>query len=268
MAGLLDMVDIESMPVGSSEVIEEVVTDTPYEDSRFQAARDLIIQYENFAPFGKIDRSEGNPPETWKYRAGYGSDTKTLEDGTVIPVTENMPYSVEEADRDIARRLRDDFIPAANNVFGQENMSVMPTPIYAALISIAYNFGEKNMKGLTTLQSAVDSLDPAKIADAIEGYSSLNEGANAKRRISEASFIREAMDNILPQKIDEYNPGMEEFDSGTMQPWEGVPYRLPESSQEQQPAMASRRRQRTLATIAGLEPLQALSGFRGLLGQD
>lgn len=260
MAGLLDMIDTESMPVDSSEVVEEMVTDTPYEDSRLQAARDLIIKYESFAPMAKWDVNA--------FRAGYGSDTKTLEDGTVIPVTENMPYSIEEADRDIDRRLREDFIPAANNVFGEENMSVMPTPIYAALVSIAYNFGERNLKDLTTLQDAVDSLDPDRIADAIESYSSLNEGANANRRISEASFIREAMDNILAPKIDEYDPGMEEFDSGTPQPWQGVPYRLPESSQQQQPAMASRRRQRTLATIAGLEPLRGLSGFKGLLGQD
>ena len=61
------------------------------------AIADLIKAEEGFAPKARYDVNA--------YRAGYGSDTVTLFDGTVQRVTKNTVVTRADADRDLARRI-------------------------------------------------------------------------------------------------------------------------------------------------------------------
>jgi hypothetical protein len=52
-------------------------------------------------------------------RTGYGSDTVTLADGRVVPVTADTRVTREDAERDLARRVQTEFIPRAAQAVGR-----------------------------------------------------------------------------------------------------------------------------------------------------
>src|SRR3990167_4473432 len=74
------------------------------------------------------------------YRAGYGSDTVTLPDGTVKRVTKSTVVTKEDADRDLLRRVAEFSAIAAKGV-GRAVWNVLTLPARIALTSIAYNYG-------------------------------------------------------------------------------------------------------------------------------
>ena len=120
------------------------------------------------------------------YRAGYGSDTVTLPDGTVQKVTPGMRVSREDAERDLQRRIQTEFVPKAAAKVGEENWARLPENTRAALTSIAYNYGTIPSR----LVPAVQSGNPEAIARAIEGLAGDNKGVNAGRRMQEANIAR------------------------------------------------------------------------------
>ena len=119
-------------------------------------------------------------------RAGYGSDTVTLADGTVQKVTPGMRVSREDAERDLQRRIQTEFVPKAAAKVGEENWARLPENTRAALTSVAYNYG--NIP--TRIVPAVQSGNPEAIARAIEGLAEDNKGVNAGRRMQEANIAR------------------------------------------------------------------------------
>ena len=261
MAGLLETERVET-PV-------EVASETPDpEDPRFKAARELIIRFEGFQPSGTLDVTPGRPMSENEYRAGYGSDTQTLEDGTVVRVKEGMPYSREDAERDINRRLTNEFIPAAERVFGEDAMAILPSAAYAAIISMAYNYGEGNLRQLTRLKEAVREADLNQIADVIESYADQNEGVNRHRRMEEAATVRNSLTDAIARYTETANE-MEEEE------WEGIPYALPEGRQERRkrpgvPAGLLRAAGSggVRSSLDPLSPLEGLSGLGSLLTQE
>lgn len=71
------------------------------------------------------------------YRAGYGSDTVTLPDGSVQKIEPGMRVSREDAERDLQRRINTEFVPKAAAKVGEENWSRLPENVRASLTSIA-----------------------------------------------------------------------------------------------------------------------------------
>lgn len=139
---------------------------------------ELIKQREGFIEKPKYDVNA--------YRAGYGSDTVTLPDGTVQKVTPGTRVSREDAERDLQRRIQTEFVPKAAAKVGEENWARLPENTRAALTSIAYNYGTIPSR----LVPAVQSGNPETIARAIEGLAADNKGVNAGRRMQEANIAR------------------------------------------------------------------------------
>ena len=74
------------------------------------------------------------------YRVGFGSDTITKLDGTVVSVTPGMVVTREDALRDLARRTKD-FAATAQRQIGADVWATLPQDVKDALTSISYNYG-------------------------------------------------------------------------------------------------------------------------------
>lgn len=146
--------------------------------ARQDMTTELIKQREGFIEKPKYDVNA--------YRAGFGSDTVTLPDGTVQKVTPGMRVSREDAERDLQRRIQTEFVPRAVAKVGEENWARLPENARAALTSVAYNYGTIPSR----LVPAVQSGNPEEIARAIEGLAGDNKGINAGRRMQEANIAR------------------------------------------------------------------------------
>lgn len=148
------------------------------------AAADFLRTREGFraAPYFDVNA----------HRAGFGSDTTTRADGSVVPVRPGMTISREDAERDLARRIPQ-FEQRVVAAIGPEAYAAMPPNAQAALISIAYNYG--SLPG--RIRNAAMSGDPAALAKAVEGLAGDNRGVNAERRAREAAMIAGAPTNAM-----------------------------------------------------------------------
>lgn len=135
---------------------------------------DLIREFEGFreTPYWDVNA----------HRTGYGSDTITAADGSVIPVREGMQVSREDAERDLQRRVSTEFEPRAASAAGPAWNSLAPQQ-KAALTSIAYNYGSIPEPVANALQGGGD------VAGAIMSLSGHNDGINADRRRKEAELF-------------------------------------------------------------------------------
>ncbi len=140
-------------------------------------AFDLIKRFEGFrsAPYWDVNA----------YRTGYGSDTVTLADGRIVPVSKGMTVSQEDAQRDLERRVSTEFTPRAVAKVGQDVWARLSEPQRAALVSVTYNYG--NLPD--SVARMVASGDMAGAAQAISALGSHNDGINAERRAAEASIF-------------------------------------------------------------------------------
>lgn len=174
-------------PVGKMENAPEYVQaveslQESFNDPEFRKSSSIAIikQFEGF---------DGNAYwDVNAYRTGYGSDTVTREDGTVERVTKETKVTREDADRDLARRVQE-FENIAVNQVGAEVWADLPSAARSALTSIAYNYGDLPNRIVPSVKSG----DINAIADAVEGLSGDNKGINSRRRMMEASIIRNAL---------------------------------------------------------------------------
>jgi GH24 family phage-related lysozyme (muramidase) len=123
--------------------------------------------------------------DTNAYRVGFGSDTITRADGSVVRVTQGMTVSRADAERDLTRRIGE-FQNGIVRMVGRDKWDALPSNAQAALTSVAYNYGSLPF----TVASAVVSGDRGAIATAIEGLAGHNGGVNRKRRLHEANLVR------------------------------------------------------------------------------
>jgi LAS superfamily LD-carboxypeptidase LdcB len=119
------------------------------------------------------------------WRVGFGSSTITKPDGSILKLSANksdhpnIKISVEDAERDLERRVRDEFIPRTIKNIGPVAADLNNGTI-AALTSVTYNYGSLPM----SVVEACQTKDVNKIAQAVQNLS-----ANKKRRIREANWI-------------------------------------------------------------------------------
>jgi GH24 family phage-related lysozyme (muramidase) len=118
------------------------------------------------------------------HRAGYGSDTVTMPDGTVKEVQPGMSVTQEDAQRDLTRRVGD-YQSKIKDSIGEEAWNKLTPQARASLTSVAYNYGHLPYR----VQTAAASGDLGSLASAISGLSADNNGVNAKRRQAEANNI-------------------------------------------------------------------------------
>lgn len=117
-------------------------------------------------------------------RVGYGSDTITRADGSVVRVQAGMAVSREDAERDLSRRTAE-FEGVALRQVGPEAWNALPPNARAALVSTTYNYG--SLPG--SVVAAAKTGDVTAIASAVRGLSGHNGGVNADRRAKEAAII-------------------------------------------------------------------------------
>ena len=129
------------------------------------------------------------------YRAGYGSDTVTLADGSVVKVTKDTKVTREDAERDLARR-KVEFASVAERQVGDETWAALPANARAGLVSVAYNHG----KLPNSVVAAVQGGDLQLIAQAVRSLP-----ANPGRRNIEAAVIlgRGVLPDALASLTDE-----------------------------------------------------------------
>lgn len=117
-------------------------------------------------------------------RIGYGSDTVTLEDGSVKKVVDGMKVSVEDANRDLVRRIGE-FQTTIKGQIGGSTFDAMNDSQQAALTSIAYNYGSLPERIVTAIKSG----STETVYNAIKGLGTDNAGINAGRRAQEAELF-------------------------------------------------------------------------------
>lgn len=137
------------------------------------AAVALLKKFEGFISSPKWDVNA--------MRVGYGSDTVTLSDGSIKRVTEGMAVSVEDANRDLARRVTE-FTGKVVQSIGAEKFNSLNAQQQGALTSIAYNYGSLPER----IVSAIKTGTTEDVANAIRALGSDNNGINQKRRTQEA----------------------------------------------------------------------------------
>lgn len=125
-------------------------------------------------------------------RIGYGSDEITLADGTVKEVVAGMKVSVEDANRDLIRRIGE-FQETIRGQIGGSTFDAMNDSQQAALTSIAYNYGSLPER----IVSAIRTGSTETIYNAIKGLGTDNAGINAGRRAQEAElFLKGAPSSV------------------------------------------------------------------------
>jgi GH24 family phage-related lysozyme (muramidase) len=117
-------------------------------------------------------------------RAGFGSDTVTMPDGTVRRVDADTRVSMDDAKRDLARRTNE-FQSHIRGAVGDDAWSNLDPNSQAALTSVTYNYGRLPKSVVEAAQSG----DKKSIAAAVNALGVHNEGVNARRRSEEASLI-------------------------------------------------------------------------------
>lgn len=174
----------EKIPVDIPPAVynDDIVRDANFRSSIEDQATRLLVRLEGFTP------TPGWDEKNW--RIGYGSSTITKADGEIIKLSNDpsvRPLYIitrEDAARDLARRMRDEFIPdKVISKIGSGNS--LPNGVIAALVSIAYNYGSLP----ASIKSAAQEKDIQKIADAIRARQSDNAGRNRNRRNKEANYV-------------------------------------------------------------------------------
>jgi len=145
------------------------------------AAKGIIKQKEGFSASAYWDVNH--------YRAGYGSDTGTRADGSTYSVQKGMTVSLDDAERDLERRIAE-YFQAIIATIGPEAFQRLTEAQQGALASVIHNYGAGEFKAGGDLGGVVAALKAGEnqgVADAIARRGSDNGGINRARRESEAS---------------------------------------------------------------------------------
>ena len=143
-----------------------------------KSAADVIRRFEGFRETTYWDVNA--------HRTGYGSDTVTRADGSVVRVQQGMRVSREDAERDLQRRIDTEFVPGIIKDVGKDAWAKMPESAKAALTSVAYNYGSLPNR----VAQAVATGNVENVAQAVESLKGHNGGVNSKRRQQEADLVR------------------------------------------------------------------------------
>ena len=147
-----------------------------------EAAAAVMRFFEGFIPYAKWDKNA--------YRTGFGSDTTTDSSGRVSKVTPGTRTTVEDANRDLYRRLGQ-FMDTVRRQIGGDTFNAFNPAQQAVLTSIAYNYGSLPER----LVKAIKTGDNAEIVRTIQrmGHDNPEDGKpNMRRRNQEAGLFDRA----------------------------------------------------------------------------
>jgi hypothetical protein len=186
-----NVADIAKTPITGLQPITPGVVTGNFSADLVTQAYDLIIKYEGFTPIAKWDVSN--------WRIGHGSSTVTLADGSIYRLSNNrsekptVTITLEDADRDLQRRISDEFIPSVKKSLGTDTMGAWSDGTIAALTSICYNYGSLPK----SIIAAAKTKTTSTLVAAVRALETHNGGINKKRRNKEADYIV-AAENYIP----------------------------------------------------------------------
>ncbi|MCW9734001.1 integrating conjugative element protein [Avibacterium sp. 20-15] len=154
----------------------------PINGSSFDQATGLLRTFEGFISKADWDVNA--------HRVGYGSDTITKADGTVIKVQPGMTVTREDAERDLARRTQL-YTNQIKREISEQTWNGLSDRAQAVLTSYIYNYGtlNKTKSVISAAQASAQSGDMTLLANAIRRRQVDNKGVNARRRNQEADYI-------------------------------------------------------------------------------
>lgn len=138
------------------------------------AAAQMVKGFESFISKAKWDVNA--------YRVGFGSDTVTRANGVIEKVTKDTVVTLEDAQRDLSRRLVE-FQDGIQTAIGADTWRSLNDAQQAALTSIAYNYGSLPKRIVEAIQNGGG---PEAVAKAISALGADNGGINRNRRQQEA----------------------------------------------------------------------------------
>lgn len=152
-------------------------------------AAEFIAKKEGFSPVAIWDVNA--------WRIGYGSDTHTTPQGVVIRVQQGDETTKEAAQRDLQRRLTQEFAPKIMAKVGAQTYQALPEPVKIALLSFAYNYGNITKSAIVNAVKAgnLNELARVWIESTYHDNKRLPESmrnALRKRRAEEAALIQSA----------------------------------------------------------------------------
>lgn len=164
----------------------------------YKQAKKVQLQTGGGGMKGLIRSEEGfRPTPYWDvnaWRIGYGSDTITRADGTVVKVQPGMTITREDAERDLDYRLTQREGKVAQEQIGVQGWGALSGNARAALASVAYNYGSLP----NSVVQAAKTGNPEAIAQAVSQLS-----ANPARRKREAALIRAGGEGAPEINVDE-----------------------------------------------------------------
>ncbi|MDY4281316.1 MAG: integrating conjugative element protein [[Pasteurella] mairii] len=154
----------------------------PIKGSSLDQAAGLLRKFEGFISQADWDVNA--------HRVGYGSDTITKADGTVIKVQPGMTVTREDAERDLARRTQL-YTNQIKREISEQTWNGLSDRAQAVLTSYIYNYGtlNKTKSVISAAQASAQSGDMTALANAIRRRQVDNKGVNARRRNQEADYI-------------------------------------------------------------------------------
>ncbi|HDX0985183.1 TPA: integrating conjugative element protein [Pasteurella multocida] len=154
----------------------------PINGSSLDQATGLLRKFEGFISKADWDVNA--------HRLGYGSDTITKADGTVIKVKPGMTVTREDAERDLARRTQL-YTNQIKREISEQTWNGLSDRAQAVLTSYIYNYGtlNKTKSVISAAQASAQSGDMTILANAIRRRQVDNKGVNARRRNQEADYI-------------------------------------------------------------------------------
>lgn len=141
-----------------------------------EQSKKLLKSFEGFIPKAKWDVNA--------FRVGFGSDTVTRQDGTVQRVTADTRVSMDDALRDLGRRI-DEFQKVIKEQIGTDRFAAFGAEQQAALTSIAYNYGRLPDRIIEAVKNGTSE----DIKAAVMGLAGDNQGINSDRRKREANIL-------------------------------------------------------------------------------
>lgn len=152
------------------------------------SAAEMLKKYESFrsTPYFDVNHQ----------RVGYGSDTVTLSDGSVREVTAGISVSVEDANRDLVRRIGETQSGIRDKV-GAGTFNSLNEQQQAVLTSIAYNYGTLPDRIVKALQTG----DAGNVYQAIKGLGADNGGINEGRRNDEAATYLNGAPSSITSRV-------------------------------------------------------------------
>lgn len=133
--------------------------------------------------FRSIPYEEGD-----ELRAGFGSSTITRKDGTIVPVQAGMIVDLDDAQRDLERRLVESQADLSKAIGSGEWRALSPN-MQAVLTSVAFDYRHLPDGVVTAARSG----DTEAIANAIAALGDEDGGIDRTRRLNEAAIARGRM---------------------------------------------------------------------------